>query len=127
MRHLTPLSLLLVLGLWLGSSERILAADFPTGTFTTKVNDAEWSVTFDGKGNYTVKRDDKARLTGKYKITKDVVEFTDLTGEGAGKDEEKVATYKWKLDGKNLVFTKVKDANKGRESVVTSGPWTPKK
>jgi hypothetical protein len=38
----------------------------------------------------------------------------------------KTATYRWKLDGKNLSFTKVKDLTVVRASVMTSRAWEKK-
>jgi hypothetical protein len=102
------------------------AADFPTGTFTTKADNHVWAVTFDNKGKFSVTRDDKAALKGTCKINKDEIEFTDEEGDLAGKDEQAKYTYKWKVDGKKLTFTKVKDANADREAVVAGGAWEKK-
>lgn len=102
------------------------AEDFPTGTFTTKADNHVWAVTFDNKGKFSVTRDDKAALKGTCKINKDEIEFTDEEGELAGKDGAAKYTYKWKVDGKKLTFTKVKDSNSDREAVITGAAWEKK-
>ena len=127
MRWCSLFSLLAIGILWLVAADRARAADFPKGTFNLKDKEgAVWAVTFDGKGKFTVTRDDKEGLTGKYKVAKDEIEFTDDEGPFAGKGDDQMATYKWKLDGKKLTFTKVKDSSAGREAVVTGGPWEKK-
>jgi hypothetical protein len=103
---------------------RSAAADeFPKGTFTSKVDDAVWTVVIDGKGKYTVSLDGKEGITGSYKVTKDVVEFTDEGGQFAGKDKDATYSYKFKVDGKKVTFTKVKDENEGRSKVITANAW----
>jgi DNA-binding beta-propeller fold protein YncE len=98
------------------------AADFPKGTFTLKDPDgAVWAVTFDGKDTYSVTRDGKDAVVGKYKATKDEIELKDESGDFA--DKENVGTYKWKLDGKKLTFTKVKDESAGRAAIIVSAAW----
>ena len=99
---------------------RANAADFPKGTFTVKHEDIAWAVTFDGKGKFSVTREGKDAIKGTVKIKKDEIEFTDEEGDIAGKDENQKYTYKWKLDGKKLTFTKVKDENSARENIITS-------
>lgn len=107
-------------------SEQALAADFPKGTFTLKDKDVDWAVTFDGKGKFSVTRDGKEAVMGSYKVTKDELEITDEAGPQAATGDAKSAIYKWKLDGKKLSFTKVKDEAGGRAAVVTAGPWEKK-
>jgi hypothetical protein len=106
---------------------RALAADeFPKGTFTFKTADgAEWAVTFDS-GKFTAKHNGDLGVKGSYKATKDEIEFADEDGPFAGQGDDKTYTYKWKLDGKKLTLTKVKDSNDNRVSVITAGPWAKK-
>ena len=116
-----------IVGLCLVAAGPAAAADFPTGTFTLKAADgATWAVTFDGKGKYRVTRDGTDAVEGSYKATKDELEITDEKGPAASQGNAKTATYKWKLDGKKLTFTKVKDEAGGRAAVVTAGPWEKK-
>ena len=104
------------------SGETAQAADFPTGTFANKVGNDTWTVTCkDGK--VTVKRNGELAVEGSYKATKDEVEFKDVSGPLATKDD-KGGKYKWKLDGKKLTFTKIEDAAEGRAGALTSGAWT---
>ena len=110
----------------LAAGPALAADEFPTGTFTLKDSEgAVWEVTFDGKGKFKVTRDGVDRAAGPYKATKDTLEILD-PGESAPKDARAPATYKWKLDGKKLTFTKVKDDIEGRAKVVTHGPWEKK-
>jgi hypothetical protein len=110
--------------LWLGLAGTATAAEFPKGTFTLKAADgAVWAVTFDGKGKVTVTRDGKEAVEGTYKVNKEEIEFTDEKGPFAGTGDRKTGTYKWKLDGKKLTFTKVKDASEGRAAALTGGAW----
>jgi len=106
---------------------RAAAADeFPKGTFTFKTSDgAEWAVTFE-KDKFTAKHNGDLGVKGSYKVTKDEIEFTDEDGPFAGQGEDKTYTYKWKLDGKKLTLTKVKDSNEGRVTVITAGAWEKK-
>ena len=119
------LPMVAVLGLWLISG-RASAADFPKGTFTIKASDAMWAVTFDGKDKFKVTRNGEEGLDGTYKVTKDEIEMSDESGPFAGKGDQKTCTYKWKLDGKKLKFTKVKDESEGRSAIVTAGAWEKK-
>lgn len=114
-----------VVGLWLAASPAE-AAEFPKGKFAIKAGDAKWVVDFDGKGKFKVTRDGEEGLTGSYKVTKDEIELTDEEGPFAGKGDMKTCTYKWKLDGKKLTFTKVKDESEGRSAVITAGAWEKK-
>src|SRR5437764_7050354 len=115
---------LAVLCLSLFFTQPAAAADALKGTFSVKDKDgAEWAVTFDGKGKFSVSRDGKDALKGTAKITKEEVEFTDEEGDFASKGDEAKYTYKWKLDGKKLKLTKVTDANAVRESIITGGDW----
>jgi hypothetical protein len=125
MRLIRLIPVLAVVGLWLVAG-RAAAADFPKGTFTIKASDAMWAVTFDGKGKFKVTRDGQEGLTGSYKVTKDEIELTDEEGPFAGKGDQKACTYKWKLDGKKLTFTKVKDESEGRSAIITAGAWDKK-
>jgi hypothetical protein len=124
MRLLTGLA---VLSFGLLAHRAAAADEFPQGKFVLKTSDGdEWAVTFDDKGKFTAMHNGQLGVKGTYKVTKDEIEFTDEDGPFAGKGEEQKATYKWKLDGKKLTFTKVKDSSEGRVAVVTGGPWEKK-
>ncbi len=101
----------------------IHAEDFPKGTFTLKgPNDQVAAITFDGKGKLSVTIGDAEVVSCDYKVTKDEIEFSNETGPRADKDA-KPGTYKWKLEGKKLTFTKVNDDARGRASALTFGTW----
>ena len=103
------------------------AADFPKGIFTLKGPDgAVWAMKVDGKDKFTVSRDGKEAVEGSYKATKDEIEFTDEKGPAADKAAGP-GTYKWKLDGDKINFTKVKDKSEGRAGAITAGAWERKK
>lgn len=124
LRHKWLSLLTAIFGLVMAGSVR--ADDFPKGTFTNKDPEGNvWSMSFDGKGKLSVARGDKEVVKLDYKVTKDEIEFSHETGEIADKDA-KPGTYKWKLDGKNLTFTKVKDDSVGRSQAITNGAWTKK-
>ena len=119
---------LLLVAILLIAGRAAAADEFPTGTFILKDADGMWAVTFDGKGNYKVTRDGTERVAGTYTVAKEEIALTDKPPPFAGKDKEARAsgTYKWKLDGKKLTFTVVKDENKGRVGIATAGPWEKK-
>jgi hypothetical protein len=110
--------------LWLGLTSPAGAADFPTGTFTVKdPGGIVWTVNFDGKGKVIVTRAGREVVEGTYKVNKDEIDFTDEKGPFAGEGDAKTGTYKWKLEGAQLTFTKVKDESEGRSRILTAGPW----
>lgn len=107
----------------LSFTANIHAEDFPKGTFTIKgPNDQVLAIAFDGKGKLVVTMEDQEVVSCDYKVTKDQIEFSNETGPKADSDS-KPGTYKWKLDGKKLTFTKVKDESKGRSQALTFGTW----
>ena len=110
--------------LWLGLSISAGAAEFPKGTFTVKdPGGTAWAVSFDGKGRVAVARASKEVVAGTYKVNKDQIELTDEQGPFAGTGDAKTGTYKWKLEGGKLTFTKVKDESEGRSRILTTGAW----
>lgn len=116
-------SLVSLMALTLVCTASLHAEDFPKGKFANKGPDgATWAISFDGKGKATVTREDKEFVKVAYKVTKDEVEFSHETGDNADKDA-KAGVYKWKLDGKKLTFTKVKDDSDGRAQALTTGSW----
>jgi hypothetical protein len=110
--------------LWLGLTSSAGAADFPKGTFTLKdPGGTSWAVKFYGEGMFTVTRADKDVVEGTYKVNKDEIELTDEKGPFAGSGDAKTGTYKWKLEGGQLTFTKIKDESQGRSRILTAGTW----
>jgi hypothetical protein len=102
------------------------AEDFPKGTFTLKgPDDKVATITFDGKGKLSVTIDGDEIVQCDYKVTKDQVEFSNETGP-KGNSDAKPGTYKWKLTGKKLTFTKIKDDSHGRAEALTFGTWEKK-
>jgi hypothetical protein len=55
-------------------------------------------------------------------VTGDLLEVTDEKGSMACGGEQKTGTYKWKLEGKSLIFTKVQDECGGRANAMTGKP-----
>jgi hypothetical protein len=114
-----------LIALWLGTSTA-RAEDFPKGTFTLKgPGGVVLAINFDGKGKLTVSRDGEEMVTCDYKVTKDQIEFSNESGP-KGNADAKPGTYKWKLDGKKLTFTKIKDDQGGRSEAITHGTWEKK-
>ena len=98
-------------------------ADFKKGTYSATAGGAKWSIRYDDKGKVTVTRDGAALVEGTYKVTGDLLEVTDEKGPMACGDENKTGKYKWKLEGKNLTFTKVDDECGGRANAMTGQAW----
>ena len=118
-----PTLVLLGLAAWLAAGQSARAADLPKGTYTSSAQ-KDWSITFDGKGKYTVTRGKMAVVEGSYKVSGDELTLTDEKGPLVSKNEdEKTGKYKWKLDGNKLTFKPVADKSKGRELALTAGPW----
>jgi hypothetical protein len=100
------------------------ADDFPTGTYTaTSSEGAVWAVTFWEKGLFTVTRDGRDAVSGRYVVTKDVIQVTDEGGPNAGKGIDKTGSYRWSVKGKKLKLTMVKDSNMGREVMFTASAF----
>lgn len=113
--------------LWLGATGTATAKDFPKGTFALKGPDgAIWAVKVDGKDKFTVTRDGKEAVEGTYKVAKDEIEFTDEKGRLADKNAGP-GTYRWKLEGNRITFTKIRDSSEGRSGALTAGAWERKK
>src|SRR5262245_58014334 len=112
MRGLTALAVPVLLFV----SAPVRAADFPTGTFVaTSSEGAVWNITFWEKGQkFLVTRDGRDAVSGRYSVDKDVVEFSDDAGPNAAKGAERSGTYRFKVTGKTLKLTKIKDSNVGR-------------
>jgi hypothetical protein len=97
--------------------------EFPKGTFTVRTTEgAMWALTLHDKGKFTLAREGRQAVAGTYSVDHDVVEFSDEKGPAAGTGTQQAGSYKWKLDGKKLTFKKVKDANRGREMILTADP-----
>lgn len=110
----------------LGVVSRASAEDFPKGTFTLKgPEDKVAAITFDGKGKLSVTIDGEEVVQCEYKVTKDQIEFSNETGP-KGDSKATTGTYKWKLTGKKLTFTKIKDDSRGRAEALTFGTWEKK-
>jgi len=105
---------------------RANAEDFPKGTFTLKgPEDKVAAITFDGKGKLSVTIDNEELVQCDYKVTKDQIEFSNESGP-KGDPNGKPGTYKWKLTGKKLTFTKIKDDSQGLAQALTFGTWEKK-
>jgi hypothetical protein len=98
------------------------AADDPKGTYSVTVGDARLTLTFDGAGKYTFKRNSEVQVEGAYKVAKDQIEFVDKRGPIAI-PEKIVGKYKWALNAKKLSFTRVEDRGEGRAQALTMFVW----
>ena len=105
---------------------RANAEDFPKGTFTLKGPEEKVAaITFDGKGKLSVTIDGEDIVRCDYTVAKDQIEFSNESGP-KGDPNAKPGTYKWKLTGKKLAFTKIKDDSHGRSEALTFGTWEKK-
>jgi hypothetical protein len=97
--------------------------DFKKGTYSVTAGGVKWSLRYDDNSKVTVSRDGSAVVEGTYKVTGDLLEVTDEKGPMACGGEQKTGKYKWKLEGKNLTFTKVEDECGGRANAMTGQTW----
>ena len=119
----------------LALSSVALAAGTLSGTYKTKVtSNAEqgflkgtWTIKFKGAA-YTVTDNGKVVVHGKDTIKGSKITFQDTSGKFACLGAGTSGTYTFKVTGKKLTFTKVKEAKKscaaGRAVVLTSGTFT---
>jgi hypothetical protein len=115
------------------------APAFPHGTFTTTIARGEvpadipdetasvlasaWEITFGDSAKLIVRKDGLEVVRGDYAATATSVVFSNDAGEYACGVN---GTYAWKLDDKNLLFTKTADDCAGRAVVLTVHPLKPK-
>ena len=98
-------------------------ADFKKGTYSATAGGTKWSIRYADNSKVTVTKDGAALVEGTYKVTGDLLEVTDESGPMACGGEQKTGKYKWKLEGKNLTFTKVEDECEGRANAMTAQAW----
>ncbi|HVT39572.1 MAG TPA: hypothetical protein VHE78_11040 [Gemmatimonadaceae bacterium] len=115
------------------------APEFPRGTFTTTIARGDvpadipdetatsvaspWEISFTDNGKLIARKDGADVVRGDYAATATSVVFSNDSGEYAC---GVTGTYAWKLDDKNLVFTKSDDSCAGRVVVLTVHPLKPK-
>jgi hypothetical protein len=104
-----------------------LAAGGLRGTYKTKLTGRQvggtWTIKF-ARGTYHVKDNGRPIVHGVFTITGADVSFKDTGGRGKCSGTGK---YSYKLRGKKLTFTKIKDSGKGcigRVTVLTTKPLT---
>lgn len=104
-----------------------LAAGGLRGTYTTKLTGTPvggtWTIKFAG-GKYHVKDNGSPVVHGVFTIKGADVTFKDTGGRGKCSGTGK---YSFKVKGKKLTFTKIKDSGKGcvgRVTVLTTKPLT---
>jgi hypothetical protein len=121
----------------LGLCSAALAASFPFGMYKTKIHstalggalNGTWTVKFGGltpggdQSLYTVTDNGVVVIHGKDTIKATKITFNDLGGKDACMGAGTTGTYKFKLKGTKLRFTKVGDACAGR-AVVFKGTFT---
>jgi hypothetical protein len=114
----------IVVGFAVGVAVAGEGTEFSRGTYSAKLGEDKWSIRFEEKGKYTVLLKGEPVVEGTYKVKKDTISFQNEKGKFADPEAKRVGTYRWKLKGKSITFTKVKDENEGRVKALTSGPWT---
>lgn len=114
----------------LGLCSVALAASTLSGTYKTKIHtsalhgalNGTWTIKFKS-GRYTVTDNGAVVLHGKDKLKGTKITLTDQSGPDACHMGS--GTYKFKLKGSKLTFTKVSsDPCVGRVTVLTTGPFT---
>jgi hypothetical protein len=75
-----------------------------------------WRLAINSPG-FSVNKDGRAAVIGRVQIIGKRVTFQDGTGPLACRGAQKSGTYTWRVAGKRLSFTRVKDACVGRRTV----------
>jgi hypothetical protein len=75
-----------------------------------------WRLAINSPG-FSVNKDGRAAVIGRVQIIGNRVTFQDGTGPLACRGAQKSGTYTWRVAGKRLSFTRVKDACVGRRTV----------
>jgi uncharacterized protein (TIGR03067 family) len=97
----------------------------PKGTYALPkgTDGTGWAIALDGAGKFSMTRNGQLLVGGRYRISGDVVEFTDDEGPAREKGDRQTGTYRWRLAGQALLFTHVKDEAPGRLGTLTRGAW----
>src|SRR3954453_9676641 len=105
----------------------VASAGLAPATYMTKVTGATpavlngtWRLTVTKK-RFTITRNRQPALAGSVAISAKRVTFHDLTGPFRCTGSQAVGTYAWRLRGKSLTLTVVKDACSGRKAILTNG------
>lgn len=95
------------------------------GVYVTKVTGATpallngtWRLTL-SKTRFAITRNGQPAIAGSVAITPKKITFHDLSGPFRCIGSQAVGTYGWRLKGKSLKLTAVKDACGGRKAVLT--------
>ncbi len=103
------------------SQSTAFAGEFPLRSYTAHES---VTVTFEGEGKFRVVDGKDTVVTGSYRVKGDQLELTDKDGPWAcRKDGEQTGTYKWKIEGGALTFSKVSDRCNARSGTLTPGTW----
>jgi hypothetical protein len=94
------------------------------GVYTTRITGAtpsdlngRWRIAFNSPG-FTVSKNGAAAIVGTVRIVGNKITFRDRTGPLACRGAGSAGTYTWRLAGKRLTFTRVKDTCQGRPGVL---------
>jgi hypothetical protein len=96
-----------------------VAADFPPGTYEAR----DLSVTFDGKGQYTLSQGGILKVSGTYTVQGDEIDVTDKTGPWTCPKDKRTGSYHWQTTLTGLEFSKIADECEGRSVPMTTGSW----
>jgi hypothetical protein len=86
-----------------------------------------WMIDFVADGTYVVAKQPKTKavlISGSSTVSGNRVTLVDKAGPLRCTGSSATGTYSWKLTGKKLKFTKVKDTCGGRPLVFASSTWT---
>ncbi|HJZ67080.1 MAG TPA: hypothetical protein VKF81_02960 [Blastocatellia bacterium] len=98
------------------------AQELKKATYSASAGGDKWSIKYDDAGKVTVSRNGEVLVESTYKVVKDELEVRDEKGALACAPEQ-TGKYKWKMEGKRLVFTKVEDQCEGRATALTTQIW----
>ncbi len=84
-----------------------------------------WGLTLNAEGGFSVSKDGKVMVEGRYSVSEARITFTDEKGElsCAAVAGQETATYKWVLDEKGLTLKAIQEKCPGRQVVLTTGVW----
>ncbi len=86
-----------------------------------------WLINFVADGTYVVVKEPKSKsllIGGSSTASGDKVTFVDKAGPLRCTGSGATGTYSWKLTGKTLEFTKVRDTCTGRSLIIGRSSWT---
>lgn len=102
----------------------VFAAGFPVGSYQVK----DLTLSFDDKGQFHVNMGETTEVSGTYSVKGGRIDMTDVKGPWACTESgQQTGSYKWKLDGAVLTFSKVADSCDARSGTLVPVAWKSRK